>query len=326
MSSCPACLTDAIEEFLSYQQGVRCLSANTLAGYSNDLGKLTTLLDGQRPVDSVTKEDLRYCMGELTMKGSAASSVNRFLAAVRSLFAYCRRFGYIEINPALEIHTVKQPKQLPKFMTPSEVQELCAAPEKTSLLWEARDKALFQMFYSSGCRVAEMAGLTLEDFSQDLSSAMVRGKGGKDRRVFFTPTASSALKEYLSQRQQKLLRSGMDTAKEPVRSLFLNNQGRALTTRGIRYILSRYSGVEGTNNPVSPHAFRHTFATALLSNGADVRMVQEMLGHSSISTTQRYTHITTAQLVKTYNQAHPHGSLEGQVPSMAGEDGNAGDC
>ncbi len=325
MSSCPACLTDAIEEFLSYQQGVRCLSANTLAGYSNDLGKLVAFLDGQRPLDSVTKEDLRYCMGELTMQGSAASSVNRFLAAVRSLFAYCRRFGYIKINPASEIHTVKQPKQLPKFMTASEVQELCAAPEKTSLLWEARDKALFQMFYSSGCRVAEMAGLALEDFSQDLTSAIVRGKGGKERRVFFTNAACTALKEYLPQRQQKLLRSGKENSSQPVRSLFLNNQGGPLTTRGMRYILSRYSGVEGTNNPVSPHAFRHTFATALLSNGADVRMVQEMLGHSSISTTQRYTHITTAQLVKTYNQAHPHGGTDRKAPAVSREDGNSGD-
>ena len=325
MSSCPACLTDAIEEFLSYQQGVRCLSANTLAGYSNDLGKLGTFLDGQRSLDSVTKEDLRYCMGELTMQGAAASSVNRFVAAVRSLFAYCHRFGYIKINPAAEIHTVKQPKQLPKFLTASEVQELCAAPENTSLLWEARDKALFQMFYSSGCRVAEMAGLTLEDFSQDLTSAMVRGKGGKDRRVFFTNAACMALKEYLPQRQQKLLSSGKGTSSQPVRSLFLNNQGGALTTRGIRYILSRYSGVEGTNNPVSPHAFRHTFATALLSNGADVRMVQEMLGHSSISTTQRYTHITTAQLVKTYNQAHPHGGTDRKAPAVSREDGNSGD-
>ena len=325
MSSRPACLAEAIEEFLSYQQGVRCLSANTLAGYGNDLGKLVAFLDGQRPLDSITKEDLRYCMGELTMQGSAASSVNRFVAAVRSLFAYCRRFDYIQKDPALEIHTVKQPKQLPKFMTASEVQELCTAPEKNSLLWEARDKALFQMFYSSGCRVAEMAGLTLEDFSQDFSSAMVRGKGGKDRRVFFTPTASTALKEYLPQRQQKLLRFGNDGASQPVRALFLNNHGGALTTRGIRYILSRYSGVEGTNNPVSPHAFRHTFATALLSNGADVRMVQEMLGHSSISTTQRYTHITTAQLVKTYNQAHPHGGTERQTPSVARDDGNLGD-
>lgn len=325
MSSRPACLAEAIEEFLSYQQGVRCLSANTLAGYGNDLGKLVAFLDGQRPLDSITKEDLRYCMGELTMQGSAASSVNRFVAAVRSLFAYCRRFDYIQKDPALEIHTVKQPKQLPKFMTASEVQELCTAPEKNSLLWEARDKALFQMFYSSGCRVAEMAGLTLEDFSQDFSSAMVRGKGGKDRRVFFTPTASTALKEYLPQRQQKLLRFGNDGASQPVRALFLNNHGGALTTRGIRYILSRYSGVEGTNNPVSPHAFRHTFATALLSNGADVRMVQEMLGHSSISTTQRYTHITTAQLVKTYNQAHPHGSTDRKSPGAAREDGNSGD-
>ena len=166
---------------------------------------------------------------------------------------------------------------------------------------------LFEVFYSSGCRVSEIAGLTLEDFSPDYTSALVRGKGGKDRRVFLAQNAVAALKEYLPERQERLLRHG-GTVRGSCSALFLNNHGGSLTTRGIRYILSRYSGVEGTNNPVSPHAFRHTFATAMLANGADVRVVQEMLGHSSISTTQRYTHITTAQLVKTYNQAHPHGN------------------
>lgn len=325
MSSAPSCLADAIEEFLSYQQGVRCLSPNTVAGYRNDLWKLAAFLDGQRPLDSISREDLRQCMGELTMAGSAASSVNRFVAAVRSLFAYCRRYEYIQVNPAQELRTVKQPKQLPKFMTPSEVTELCAVPERNSLLWTARDTALFQMFYSSGCRVSEMAGLALEDFSPDLSSAMVHGKGGKDRRVFFTKSASAALREYLPQRQQRLIQQGRLVADSPVRAVFLNNHGGPLTTRGIRYILSRYSGVEGTNNPVSPHAFRHTFATALLSNGADVRMVQEMLGHSSISTTQRYTHITTAQLVKTYNQAHPHGGTGSSDSVRSREDGDRGE-
>lgn len=307
MSRCPACLSDAIEEFLSYQSGVRGLSANTVTGYRNDLAKLASLLDGQRPLDSITREDLRYCIGELTVAGAAASSVNRFVAAVRSLFSYCRRFEYITVNPAQELHTVKQPRYLPKFMTISEVNQLCAAPETTALLWTARDKALFEVFYSSGCRVSEIAGLTLEDFSPDYTSALVRGKGGKDRRVFLAQNAVAALKEYLPERQERLLRHG-GTVRGSCSALFLNNHGGSLTTRGICYILSRYSGVEGTNNPVSPHAFRHTFATAMLANGADVRAVQEMLGHSSISTTQRYTHITTAQLVKTYNQAHPHGN------------------
>ena len=310
MSSCPASLTEAVEEFLSYQLGVRCLSPNTVAGYRNDLDKLAKALDGQRPLDSISKEDIRYCIGELTMAGAAASSVNRFVAAVRSLFGYCYRYGYIKKNPAVEIHTVRQPKQLPKFMTASEVNELCAAPENSALLWVARDKALFTMFYSSGCRVSEIAGLTLADFSGDYSSAIVHGKGGKDRRVFFDQDSQVALKDYLPERQARLVHNGKSNNDKAVSALFLNNHGGPLTTRGIRYILSRYSGVEGTNNPVSPHAFRHTFATTMLSNGADVRIVQEMLGHSSISTTQRYTHITTAQLIKTYNQAHPHGGTQ----------------
>ncbi len=320
--SVPSCLADAIEEFLSYQLGVRGLSPNTVTGYRNDLERLAGLLDGQRPLDSIGRDDLRYCIGELTVAGAAASSVNRFVAAVRSLFSYCRRFGYIRLNPAQEIHTVRQPRHLPKFMTASEVEQLCAAPQQTALLWVARDRALFEMLYSSGCRVAEMAGLSLADLSADYSSAVVRGKGGKDRRVFFGTEARSALMDYLPERRERLVRQGR--ADNP--TLFLNNHGGALTTRGIRYILSRYSGVEGTNNPVSPHAFRHTFATTLLSNGADVRVVQEMLGHSSISTTQRYTHITTAQLIKTYNQAHPHGgSRYDGSPGLPGQEGGSGE-
>lgn len=309
MSQKPDCLSAAIEEFLSYQLGVRGLSPNTVTGYRNDLDKMVSLLDGQRPLDSISKEDIRYCVGELSLKGAAASSINRFVSAVRSLFAYCRRFGYITSDPATNVHTVKQPKYLPKFMTTIEVNELCAAPTEKALLWAARDKALFTMFYSSGCRVAEMAGLSLADLSSDYSSAIVRGKGGKDRRVFFGEDAQAAFKDYLPQRQEKLVQQGKIASEQSCKAVFLNSQGGPLTTRGIRYILSRYSGVEGTNNPVSPHAFRHTFATTMLNNGADVRVVQEMLGHSSISTTQRYTHITTAQLIKTYNQAHPHGGV-----------------
>ncbi len=304
MSVVPDTLKAAVDEFLLYQENVRNLSVNTILGYRNDLDRLCSFLDGQRPVDSVTCGDLRFCIGELSIQKFSPASINRFIASVRSLFAYCRRFEYIEINPAVEISTVKQPKKMPRFMTETEVKDLCSQPEKNTILWESRDKAIFNMLYSSGCRVAELAGLELSDFSSDFRSAIVLGKGGKERRVFFSPKAVLVLKEYLLERKARFPQDSN------VAVVFVNQQGLPLTTRGIRYIVERYSGVEGTNHPVSPHAFRHTFATTMLSQGADVRMVQEMLGHSSISTTQRYTHITTAQLVRTYNRAHPHGSSD----------------
>ena len=159
------------------------------------------------------------------------------------------------------------------------------------------------MLYSSGCRVAELASLKLGDFAGGGKSAVVKGKGKKDRIVYFEADALAALKDYLPERKALLERLKVPGQK----ALFVNEKGGPLTTRGIRWIVERYSGAEGTNRHVSPHAFRHTFATAMLSGGADVRVVQEMLGHSSISTTQRYTHVTTQQLIEIYKKAHPHG-------------------
>jgi integrase/recombinase XerC len=235
------------------------------------------------------------------MGNAAPSSINRFIAAVRAFFAYIRRLEYIAIDPSREIKTVKQPKRLPKFMTAGEVDELCELPEKKDILWPSRDKALFEMLYSSGCRVSEIASLTMRDFTEGYKSAFITGKGNKDRQVYFAVDAIEALKNYLPER-------GAHVAKgKKVEHVFINRLGLPLSARGIRYIVTRYSGAEGTNRHISPHAFRHTFATSLLTNGADVRVVQEMLGHSNISTTQRYTHITTEQLIKTYRKAHPHG-------------------
>ncbi|MBR5867123.1 MAG: tyrosine-type recombinase/integrase [Spirochaetaceae bacterium] len=300
----PDTLKDAIDEFLVYQENVKNLSLNTVKGYRNDLNKLCDFLDGQRPLASVAKEDLRFCIGELTRLKTSPASVNRFISAFRSLFAYCRRFEYIDINPASEITTVKQPKKMPRFMSQTEVNQLCSQPEEQDLLWKTRDEAVLNMLYSSGCRVAELANLKLSDFSESYKSAVVMGKGGKERRVFFSEHAIDVFKDYLLERNARFPAYKKDSY------IFVNQKGESLSVRGIRYIVARYSGVEGTNYPMSPHAFRHTFATTMLSQGADVRIVQEMLGHSSISTTQRYTHITTAQLIQTYNRAHPHGSSD----------------
>lgn len=313
MNSVPENIQEAAEEFLVYQGSVRNLSHNTVIGYRNDLNKFCVFLGSERKLNTISLEDLRYCVGKLSMQKASSATINRFVASVRSLFAYCRRFEYINNNPALELGTVKQPKLLPKFMTGSEIDAMCNQPEKHTLLWESRDKALFEAMYSSGCRVAEIASLKLEDMSDNLNSALVVGKGGKQRRVFFGESAREAMVSYLAERNARF------PEKQGSNQFFVNQKGLPLTTRGIRYIVERYSGIEGTNKPVSPHSFRHSFATAMIGNGADIRIVQEMLGHSSISTTQRYTHITTAQLVETYNKAHPHGNAEDELKGSENE-------
>lgn len=298
-------LSDACEEYLLAARTLKGLSRNTLTGYTEDLKHLKEMLSPDIPIDAVTENNLRSCIGTLSRQKYAVTSINRFIAAVRGLFSYCRKCGYIKFNIALELKNLKAPRHLPKFMTRSEVDALCAAPESKEILWESRDRALFEMLYSSGCRVGEMANLKLKDFSPDFSSAMVTGKGNKDRRVYFEKDARDALALYLKERNERFP-AASEKGAGPVEEVFLNQHGGPLTEHGIWYIVSRYTGPEGTNRHLSPHAFRHTFATAMLQNGADIRMVQEMLGHSSISTTQRYTHVTTEWLKEVYNQAFPH--------------------
>ncbi len=296
-------LRELTDEFLLYLSAVRGLSENTVIGYGNDLSQLLEFLTPELDVKSVTRENLMLCIGQLSKQKKSAATVNRFIAAVRTLFAYAKKLNYIEKNPSLEMKTVKLPKRVPNFMTTSEVNELCNEPVKDELLWASRDHAIFLMLYSSGCRASELVGLRLSDFMDGGRSAVVTGKGNKQRKVYFAQEARKALAEYLADRKKVLEENKVNPLPA---QLFINQKGGPLTTGGLRYILNRYSGVEGTNHHINPHAFRHTFATTMLGNGADVRMVQEMLGHSSISTTQRYTHITTEKLIETYNKAHPH--------------------
>lgn len=294
---------DSCEEFLLYLATVKGMTENTVQSYGEDYKKLNEFLGPDTEIDKVSLQDLRFCVGSLSAQKFSVATINRFIASLRALFSYSQKFCRLKVNPALEIKTLKAPKHLPNFMTGTEVDALCDAPQKNELLWASRDKAIFEMLYSSGCRVAELASLKLGDFSAGGKSAVVKGKGKKDRIVYFEDDALAALKDYLAERKALLLRLKLPGQK----ALFVNKKGGQLSTRGIRWIVSRYSGPEGTNRHVSPHAFRHTFATSMLSSGADVRVVQEMLGHSSISTTQRYTHVTTQQLIDTYRQAHPHG-------------------
>lgn len=298
-------VSQCCEEFLLYLSSVRGLSENTITGYRQDYIHLLNFLGNEKKLREVALEDLRACIGNLSQKKYSVTSINRFIAAVRGVFSYARKFGYIEKNPAVELKTLRSPRNLPKFLTQSEIDDLCHQPESEPLLWESRDKALFEMFYSSGCRVSEMADLCFCDFTSDFSSAMVTGKGKKDRRVYFEEDARKALAEYLRERRERFPQHEKYGAL-PIDNVFLNQKGGALSSHGIWYIVSRYSGIEGTGRQISPHAFRHTFATQMLNSGADIRVVQEMLGHSSISTTQRYTHVTMERLKEVYKQAFPH--------------------
>ncbi len=292
-------LEDATSEVLLYLKSVRGLSENTIISYGNDYAHALEYFGSEKDISEISLLDLRSCVAYLSSKKFSIPSINRFIASERTLFAYCKKFNYIKKNVALGLKSLRSPKSLPKFMTPNEVDELCALPEKKEILWEERDKAVFEMLYSSGCRVSELVSIKISDFLGDYSNVIVKGKGSKYRKVFFERDAQNALKLYLADRKKRFPNLNEDV-------LFLNQKGNPLTTQGVWYILNRYSGLEGTNRHISPHTFRHTFATALLTNGADIRLVQEMLGHSSISTTQRYTHITTERLKEVYWNCFPH--------------------
>lgn len=297
-------LSELVDEFLIYLSTVRGLSDNTIIGYRNDLEQFMQFLTPEIDILTVTRENILLCVGQLSKQKKSAATINRFIAAVRTMFSYGRKFGYIQKDPSIEIKTVKIPKQVPSFMTSAEVNQLCNTPVQNELLWQSRDECLFKMMYSSGCRISEITNLKLSDFMDNYHSAIVTGKGNKQRRVFFGEDARNALARYYQDRKKVMAENHIE---KPTDQLFINQKGEPISVAGIRYIITRYSGAEGTNHHVNPHAFRHTFATTMLNNGADVRMVQEMLGHSSISTTQRYTHVTTEKLIEIYNKAHPHG-------------------
>ena len=297
-------LSELVDEFLIYLSTVRGLSDNTVVGYRNDLEQFMQFLTPEIDILTITKENILLCVGQLSKQKKSAATINRFIAAVRTMFSYSRKFGYIQKDPSIEIKTVKIPKKVPSFMTAAEVNQLCNTPLKNELLWQSRDECLFKMMYSSGCRISEITNLKLSDFMDNYHSAIVTGKGNKQRRVFFGEDARNALARYYQDRKKVMAENHIEKTTD---QLFINQKGEPISVAGIRYIITRYSGVEGTNHHVNPHAFRHTFATTMLNNGADVRIVQEMLGHSSISTTQRYTHVTTEKLIEIYNRAHPHG-------------------
>ncbi|MDX9827059.1 MAG: tyrosine-type recombinase/integrase [Spirochaetia bacterium] len=293
-----------IEDYLAYLESVRGLSERTLRVYKDDLERYETFL-GSCDIDSAGASEIRSFAGSLVMEGKAASSVNRALSTIRGYYRYRMRFGGLVSDPGREVENLSSERALPRFMFEEEAARLIESIEGSEFS-DLRDRALFEVLYSTGCRASEIVGMRVERVDLLRSVIRVMGKGSKERVVFLGRLASESLSRYLPMRAMRLK---MLKAEDHGR-MFINSRGSGLSVRGLEKIVEKRKGASNLKKAISPHAFRHSFATQLVASGADIRVVQEMLGHSSISTTQVYTHVDMEHLRKVYELAHPHGAKE----------------
>jgi len=280
-------------------------SPETIRAYASDLGEFAALLEreigGGRDADSrkVDRLAVRAFLGELHRRKVKRSTVARKLAAVRSFFRYLKRQGRIASNPTLGVSTPKQERRLPRQLSVDEMSHLLEMPDDSTALG-SRDRAILELLYATGVRVSELTSLDFDDL--DLSEGMMRvlGKGRKERMVPVGSKAIQAVRKYLRRRSELEPQGG--TGKD---ALFLNFRGKRLNVRSVRRLLNQALEAAAIIRKVSPHTLRHSFATHLLDAGADLRSIQELLGHASLSTTQRYTHVSMERLLKTYGKTHP---------------------
>jgi tyrosine recombinase XerC len=286
-----------IKAFLDFLSGEKDASAHTVKNYSIDLREFSETLQG-KAIEEITHLDIRTFLAFLKERTYSKSSISRKLACIRSFFKYLVRENILKTNPAANIASPKKDKRLPKFLDLNEVTNLLEAPSKNS--WkEKRDKAILETLYSSGLRVSELVGLNHDDVDFFSGLVRVRGKGKKERIVPLGGMAMQVVQNYL---EMKLPKEDHAGGKKP---LFMNRRGGRLTDRSVRRMILKYVRRIALNKEVSPHTLRHSFATHMLDRGADLRSVQELLGHENLSTTQIYTHVTTKRLKEAYDAAHP---------------------
>ena len=292
-------LTAAYEQFLEYLKSERRYSPKTIESYKRDLTELHAFFEqcGKVPaLEDVTREDLRaFLASSYSDDDHDPRTVARQASALRSFFRFHFRRRNVSSSPADSLTTPKRGKPLPTVLTLKEVEAILAAPNLETLEGQ-RDNAIMELFYSTGLRVSELVNLTHEMIDFNESAARVTGKGNKTRYVLLGELAVKALKRYFGNPEY-----GAHGRSEPC---FFSKKGR-LTQRSIQRLISNYANLAGVDKHVTPHVFRHSFATHLLDNGADLRSVQTMLGHASIGTTQIYTHVTIERLKEVYEKSHP---------------------
>ena len=293
----------ALAEFLRHLGVEKNASILTVKSYREDLTQAVEYFQGRigsenaKPTQLTTRI-MRAYLAWLHEQGYARSTIARRLAAVRSWCRFLCRQGVLENNPALGLRGPRQEKKLPHFISREDMARLLAAPPAGDPLG-IRDRALLETLYSAGLRVSELTGLNLDDVDLDAGLATVRGKGKRERLALLGPPATDAIRAWLASRPAL----GPRAAGQP--ALFLNKNGSRLSTRGVGRLLGKYLLIAGLDPAASPHSLRHSFATHMLDAGADIRSVQELLGHKSLGTTQIYTHVTTQRMRESYHKAHP---------------------
>jgi integrase/recombinase XerC len=294
----------AIARFLQFLAVERNASAHTVKSYREDLATLTEYLSesysGKFPsAGEVTVLDLRGYVAALHESGYAKATIARHLASLRSFFRFGQREGWAKTNPAKPLRNPRQGRSLPHFLSAEDLGRLFDAPSPDEPMG-LRDRAILETMYSAGLRVSEVVGLNDGDLDFDAGAVRVRGKGRRERLAPVGSWAIRAMGRWL-----KLRRLNPRVAPGPTAPVFVNKFGRRLTTRSVARMLEKYLKLTGLDNRTSPHSLRHSFATHLLDRGADIRSVQELLGHKSLVTTQIYTHVSTTALREVYERAHP---------------------
>jgi len=288
-----------LSEYLDYLRYERNASAHTISSYRHDLGQFIDFLGDRggslRTVDNV---QIRGFMAQLHERRLKKSSSARKLAAIRSFFQFGVKKKWIAENPAKTVATPKQEKLVPSFLSEEEMVGFLDVPSSERPL-DLRDRAILELLYASGIRVSELVGIDLEDANVGERLIRVRGKGKKERLVPFGRMAGGRLTSYLRVRPELV----QDRIGE--KALFLNYQGRRITSRSVERIVDKYIHLTAVKRKISPHSLRHSFASHLLSRGADLRVIQELLGHESLATTQKYTHLNLGQLMDVYRKSHP---------------------
>lgn len=281
-----------ISKFISYLEVEKNYSPHTILNYRIDIEECVAFAEG-KPVETIDYLTLRKFLAFLKEKNFRPRTLARKLSALRSFFKFLQREGHIHENPAKLVLTPKLDKNLPKFLSEEEMTAFIEAPD-TSTEFGKRDRAVLETLYGAGIRVSELVSLNTDHIDMIGNIIKVMGKGRKERLVPIGNKAAQALRDYL------------DSRKHRSPAVFLNKDGGRLTDRSVRNIVDKHIRLASVGKDISPHVLRHSFATHLLNRGADLRSVQELLGHVNLSTTQIYTHVSTERLKKVYDQAHPH--------------------
>jgi integrase/recombinase XerC len=310
-----SCIDELVESYLRVLANERGASAHTLRAYQRELHGFTAWLAKHKSGLSIAEIEhthIRAYLGTLYERGLSKASAARALAAIRSWFKWLARAGYIEQNAASLVSTPRLPKHLPRVPSIEQLNRVVDSVRDDAASWPARDKAILEMLYGCGIRNAELVGLNLDDIHWANEAILVRGKGQKQRYVPLGDAAAEALRTYLSERSARLA-AASDQRAIATPALFVNLQLRGLakgaqarlTTRSVGRIVKRIAILRGLSSDVHPHTLRHAFGTHLLEEGADLRAIQELLGHERLSTTQRYTQLTVTQLAEVYDKTHP---------------------